>query len=205
MANKTRIRRLVMEVKIPSEKDLEPLNQNAKDFIYKSLQGLIQRLVNELNPNTSYIIETIEIDLGEINFQNPQNMINSFIEQFRKQLAHKKKSSKVSESYKYENAILQFIDRGRLPWWLDKSEDLNIKMPKKKFSLTFLDKIRSLIMDSDKNFFRLQNLLGDQGLDYLLKQILGKNHLFYSFSLRLVERSRQLKTNSFCFETFIST
>ena len=188
MANKTRIRRLVMEVKIPSEKDLEPLNQNAKDFIYKSLQGLIQRLVNELNPNISYIIETIEIDLGEINFQNPQSMINSFIEQFRKQLAHKKKSSKVSESYKYENAILQFIDRGRLPWWLDKTEDLNVKISKKKFSLTFLDKIRSLIMDSDKNFFRLQNLLGDQGLDYFLKQILGKNHPFYSFSLRLVER-----------------
>ena len=106
MANKTRIRRLVMEVRIPSEKDFEPLNQNAKDFVYRSLQDMIQSLVDELNPEMSYIIETIEIDLGKIDFRNPQNMINNFIIQFRKQLANKKTSSKVNELYKYENAIL---------------------------------------------------------------------------------------------------
>ena len=75
MANKTRIRRLVMEVKIPSEKDLEPLNQSAKDFVHKSLQGLIQKMVNELDPNIDYIFDRIEIDLGKINFQNPQKIL----------------------------------------------------------------------------------------------------------------------------------
>ena len=120
MTNKTRIRRLVMEVRIPSEKDFEPLNQNAKDFVYKGLQDVIQRLVDKLNPEINYIIETIEIDLGKIDFRNPQDMINNFIVQFRKQLANKKTSSKENELYKYENGILQFINRGNLPWWLDR-------------------------------------------------------------------------------------
>ncbi len=188
MATKTRIRRLVMEVEIPSEKDFESLNQNAKDFVYKNLQDLIQRLVDELNPDIDYIIDSVEIDLGKIDFQNPQNLISSFSDQFRKQLSFKKTSSKVSESYKFENAILQFIDRGTLPWWLDQTDELKVKMSKKKFSQTFLDQIKSLVIDSNKNFFRLQNFLGKQGLDHFLKQILKKNHSFYRFSLRLVEQ-----------------
>ena len=188
MATKTRIRRLVMEVEISSENDFESINQEVKDFVNRNLLDLIQELVNELNPDFDYIIDSIEIDLGKINFQSPHTVMSSFSEQFRKQLYYKKASSKVSESFKFENALLQFIDKGTLPWWLDQTNELKGDFTKKKFSQPFLDKIKSLLMGSKENFFRLQNFLGHPGLDHFLKQILKKNHTFYSFSLRLMEQ-----------------
>ena len=188
MATKTRIRRLVMEVEISSEKDFESLNQEAKDFVNRNLLDLIQELVNELNPDIDYIIDSIEIDLGKINFQSLHSIMSSFSEQFRKQLSYKKASSKVSESFKFENALLQFIDQGTLPWWLDQTDGLKGDLSKKKFSQPFLDKIKSLLMVSKVNFFRLQNFLDHHGLDHFLKQILKKNHSFYRFSLRLMEQ-----------------
>ena len=167
-----------MEVEISSEKDFESLNQEAKDFVNRNLLDLIQELVNELNPDIDYIIDSIEIDLGKINFQSLHSIMSSFSEQFRKQLSYKKASSKVSESFKFENALLQFIDQGTLPWWLDQTDGLKGDLSKKKFSQPFLDKIKSLLMVSKENFFRLQNFLDHHGLDHFLKQILKKTILF---------------------------
>ena len=73
-----------MEVEIPSEKDFEYLNQAAKDFVKSKLSDLIQKMVDELDPDIDYIFDRIEIDLGKINFQNPQNLIHTFGEQFKK-------------------------------------------------------------------------------------------------------------------------
>ena len=119
MATKTRIRRLVVEVEIPSEKNFENINQKARDFVKRNLLAEIQKLANELDPNVNYIIDQIEIDLGKINFQDPHSMSQLFGELFRKQLSQKKAAAKVNESVKFENAILQFIDQGSLPWWFD--------------------------------------------------------------------------------------
>ena len=175
-----------MEVEIPSEKDFEYLNQAAKDFVKSKLSDLIQKMVDELDPDIDYIFDRIEIDLGKINFQNPQNLIHTFGEQFKKELSYKKSSAQVSESFKFENAIFQFVEQGSLPWWLDQSDGLNWDISKKKFSKVFLNKISSLLVDSKERFFRLQNILGSQGFDHFLKQILKKDHSFYISSIRLI-------------------
>jgi hypothetical protein len=187
MATKTRIRRLVVEVEIPSEKNFENINQKARDFVKRNLLAEIQKLANELDPNVNYIIDQIEIDLGKINFQDPHSMSQLFGELFRKQLSQKKAAAKVNESVKFENAILQFIDQGSLPWWFDRSEGLKRNISKNKFSQGFLNKIRILLVNSEENFFRLQNFLGTQGFDHFLKEILNKNHSFFVSSILLME------------------
>ena len=50
MAAKTRIKRLVMEVEIPSEKDFEAINQKAKNLANTFFSDLIEQAIDELNP-----------------------------------------------------------------------------------------------------------------------------------------------------------
>lgn len=176
-----------MEVEIPSEKDFERVNQIAKDFVNKNLAAMIQKLTDELDPEVNYIIDQIEIDLGKINFQDQQSLTQTFGEQFRKQLSYKKDTAKVTKSLKFENAILEFVDQGSLPWWLYQSDVLKRNISKKKFSKVFLNKIRLLLMNSKASFFRLQSFLGTQGIDHFLKQLLTKHHPFYVSSLRLLD------------------
>jgi len=187
MATKARIRRLVMEVEIPSEKDFESINQKARDFVNRNLLAEIQKIADELDPKVNYIIDQIEIDLGTINFQDPHSLTQFFGELFRKQFSRKKASAKVTESVKFENAILQFVDQGSLPWWFDRSEGLKRDISKNKFSQDFLNKIRFLLVNSKENFFRLQNFLGTRGFEDFLKEILNKNHSFFVSSIRLIE------------------
>ena len=126
-----------MEIGIPSEKDFESINQKAKNLANTVILDLIERAVNELNQKNEYIIDLLEIDLGVIDFDNPQSMIQKFLQILRSKLSLKKTSTKVSKSFKLENSILQFIEYGTIPWWLDPSEVDKMSLTDKKFSLGF--------------------------------------------------------------------
>ena len=103
MAAKTRIKRLVMEVEIPSEKDFESINQKAKNLANTFFLDLIEQATDELNPDNDYIIDLLEIDLGVIDFDNPQTLIQKFLQILRKELSYQKASAVISKSSKFEN------------------------------------------------------------------------------------------------------
>ncbi len=187
MATKTRIKKLVMEIGIPSEKDFESINQKAKNLANTVFLDLIEIAVNELNPKNEYIIDLLEIDLGVIDFDNPQSMIQKFLQILRSKLSLKKTSTKVSKSFKLENSILQFIEYGTIPWWLDPSEVDKMSLTDEKFSLGFLEKVRLLLLESKTNFFRFKNFLGIVGFDRFIKRILKNNYSFYINTLQFLE------------------
>ena len=93
MAAKTRIKRLVMEVEIPSEKDFESINQKAKNLANTFFLDLIEQATDELNPDNDYIIDLLEIDLGVIDFDNPQTLIQKFLQILRKELSFPKSTA----------------------------------------------------------------------------------------------------------------
>ena len=84
-----------MEIGIPSEKDFESINLKAKNLANTVILDLIERAVNELNPKNEYIIDLLEIDLGLIDFDNPQSMIQKFLQILRRNLSSIKTSTQV--------------------------------------------------------------------------------------------------------------
>ena len=176
-----------MEVDIPSKNDFDELNEIAKSFVNKNLPALIQQLIGELNTEVDYIFDCLEIDLGIIDFKNPKNINQKFYEQLKREVTYKIEAAKVNPSFKFENGILQFMEQGAFPWWMDRTDELSRGLPKKKLTQAFLGKVRSLILDSKENFFRLLNFILKQDLENLLKQILKTNYSFYNDSIRLLQ------------------
>ena len=129
----------------------------------------------------------LEIDLGEIDFDNPQSMIQKFYQILRSKLSLIKTSTKVSKSFKLENSILQFIEYGTIPWWLDPAEVNKLNLNDKKFSLGFLEKVRLLLLESKTNFFRFKNFIGIGSFDQFIKRILKNNFSFYVNTLQFLE------------------
>ncbi len=81
MATKARIRRLVMEVEIPSEKDFESINQKARDFVNRNLLAEIQKIADELDPKVNYIIEAFQYFSGKKLFRKViPEAINDYID-----------------------------------------------------------------------------------------------------------------------------
>ena len=176
-----------MEVEIPSEKDFESINQKAKNLANTFFSDLIEQAIDELNPDNDYIIDLLEIDLGEIDFDNPQTLIQKFLQILRKELSYQKASAVISKSSKFENIILQFIEYGTIPWWLDPAKGMKLDIINIKFSLDFYEKVKLLLLDLKTNFYRLKNFLGSNGFDQFIKQILKKNYSFYIHSHQLLE------------------
>tara|TARA_B100001059_G_scaffold100683_1_gene100431 strand:+ start:89469 stop:95588 length:6120 start_codon:yes stop_codon:yes gene_type:complete len=188
MASKVRIQRFVAELDIPSEDLFDSISQKAANFINRNIPNLIDQVIRDLvDPNVDYIIDSIEVDLGKINFENIPDLNQSFQKKFKYIVSIKLANAQVDKSFKFERGILDFIEYGKFPWWMDQTAPWKRQLPE-KLSKTFLDKISSLLLVSKEHFFRLKNLLGQDDLDQLLKHLLKKEHLLYSFSLQLLEK-----------------
>ena len=75
MAVKGGIQRVQLEIEIPSEKDFDDISKTGFKFLNKWISDLVQKVLNELNPNGDYIINRLEIDLKIIDFQNSKHFI----------------------------------------------------------------------------------------------------------------------------------
>ena len=188
MASKVRIQRVVAELDIPSEDLFDSISQKAANFINRNIPNLIDQVIRDLvDQNIDYIIDSIVIDLGKINFENIPDLNQSFQKKFKDIVSIKLSTAQVDKSFKFERIILDFIEHGKFPWWMDQTVPWKRQFPK-KLSKTFLDKISSLLSVSKEHFFRLKNLLGHDDLDQLLKHLLKKEHLLYAHSLQILEK-----------------
>ena len=70
MATKVRIQKFITELTITSEDLFDPISQKASNFINRNIPSLIDQATVDLNPDDDYIIDSIEIDLDRINFEN---------------------------------------------------------------------------------------------------------------------------------------
>ena len=125
--------------------------------------------------------------MGKINFENITDLNQSFQKKFKYVVSIKLATAQVDKSFKFERGILDFIEHGKFPWWMDQTAPWKRQIPE-KLSKIFLDKISSLLSVSKEHFFRLKNLLGQDDLDQLLKHLLKKENLLYVLSLKLLEK-----------------
>ena len=188
MATKVRIKRFVTELTIPSEDLFDSISQKAANFINRNISSLIDQAIGDLDPDVDYIIDSIEIDLDNINFENIQELNQSFLSKFKDIISIKLATAQVDKTFKFEKAILDFVGQGKFPWWMDQTATWGSGLPKKKLSKVFIDKISSLLSVSKEHFFRLKNLLIQNDLEQILKQILKKEYSLYTHSLQLLEK-----------------
>ena len=188
MATKVRIQRFVTELTIPSEDLFDPISQKAANFINRNISSLIDQAIGDLDPDVDYIIDSIEIDLDKINFENIQELNQSFLSKFKDIISIKLATAQVDKTFKFEKAILDFVGQGKFPWWMDQTATWGRGLPKKKLSKAFIDKISLLLSVSKEHFFRLKNLLIQKDLEQLLRQILKKEYPLYTHSLQLLEK-----------------
>jgi len=120
MAFKVRIQSVVAELDIPSEDLFDSISQKAANFINRNIPNLINQVILDLvDPNVDYIIDSIEIDLGKINFENIPDLNQSFQKKFKYVVSIKLATAQVDKSFKFERGILDFIEHGKFPWWMD--------------------------------------------------------------------------------------
>ena len=188
MATKVRIQKFITELTITSEELFDPISQKASNFINRNIPSLIDQATVDLDPDDDYIIDSIEIDLDRINFENIHELNQYFLSKFRDILFLKLTNAQVDKTFKFERVILDFVKQGKFPWWMDQTETWGRGLPKKKLSKAFIDQISSLLLVSKEHFFRLKNLLIQTDLDQLLRQILKKEYPLYNHSLQLLEK-----------------
>ena len=187
MSSKVRIQHVIAELDISSKDLFNSISQKAANFINRNIPKLIDQVFQDLDPNVDYIIESIEIDLGKIKFENISDLNQLFQQKFKDVVSNKLSTAQVDKSFKFERGILDFIEHGKFPWWMDQTAAWERQFPK-KLSKNFLDKISSLLSVSKEHFFRLNNLLGQNDLDQLLKHLLKEDHIIYAHSLRLLDK-----------------
>ena len=132
MATKVRIQRFVTELTISSEDLFDTISQKAANFINRNISSLIDQAIGDLDPDIDYIIDSIEIDLNEINFENIQELNQSFLSKFKDIISIKLANAQVDKTFKFEKAILGFVEQGKFPWWMDQTAVLGRGLPKKK-------------------------------------------------------------------------
>ena len=78
MATKVRIQKFITELTITSEDLFDPISQKASNFINRNITSLIDQATEDLDPDDDYIIDSIEIDLDRINFENIHELNHYF-------------------------------------------------------------------------------------------------------------------------------
>ena len=141
MATKVRIQKFITELTITSEELFDPISQKASNFINRNIPSLIDQATVDLDPDDDYIIDSIEIDLDRINFENIHELNQSFLSKFRNILFLKLTNTQVDKTFKFEKAIIDFVKQGKFPWWMDQTETWGRGLPKKNFQRHSLTKL----------------------------------------------------------------
>ena len=92
------------ELTITSEDLFDPISQKASNFINRNIPSLIDQATVDLNPDDDYIIDSIEIDLDRINFENIHELNQSFLSKFRDILFLKLTNAQVDKTFKFEKS-----------------------------------------------------------------------------------------------------
>ena len=187
MAVKGGIQRVQLEIEIPSEKDFDDISKTGFKFLNKWISDLVQKVLNELNPNGDYIINRLEIDLKIIDFQNPEEIKKNLYLKLKKEISSILPLSEVNSDERVNNYIIEFIKKGRFGWRFDEKKELINELSKVNFSSKIGQEITLLISNSEQYFYRFKNLLDPFTYEKYLKNTYKKTFTFYTQTFKLLD------------------
>ena len=187
MAVKGGIQRVQLEIEIPSEKDFDDISKTGFKFLNKWISDLVQKVLNELNPNGDYIINRLEIDLKIIDFQNPEEIKKNLYLKLKKEISSILHLSEVNSDERVNNYIIEFIKKGRFGWRFDEKKELINELSKVNFTSKIGQEITLLISNSEQYFYRFKNLLDPFTYEKYLKNTYKKTFTFYTQTFKLLD------------------
>ena len=123
--NELLIKRIKFDINIENKNDFDKIALNSSNIVNNHLPDVLQKIVDSIvTKNERLSINSIEIDIGEIDFYN----INSFLDKFYTIFLKELKKFKNNNSYyprSNELLIAYFLNFGYLPWWANSNEKFN--------------------------------------------------------------------------------
>ena len=180
MTNDVIIRKLIFDLEIENEKKYFPvsnqISMNINDSFLKQLDNIFSKFKDNY-----YKIKSLEINIGDLNFNELVNLENIIIDHINTYLESNLLKFDI-ESRNINELLINYSYNGYLPWWASNKKKVNEfikKNLKNDISLT-----HDILVRDFKSFKRIKEILNKSTFKLLLKTILKKN--FSSF-LKIVD------------------
>ena len=180
MTNDVIIRKLIFDLEIENEKKYFPVSNQISMNINDSFLKQIDNIFGKFKDNY-YKIKSLEINIGDLNFNELVNLENIIIDHINTYLESNLLKFDI-ESRNINELLINYSYNGYLPWWASNKKKVNEfikKNLKNDISLT-----HDILVRDFKSFKRIKEILNKSTFKLLLKTILKKN--FSSF-LKIVD------------------
>ena len=180
MTNDVIIRKLIFDLEIENEKKYFPVSNQISMNINDSFLKQIDNIFGKFKDNY-YKIKSLEINIGDLNFNELVNLENIIIDHINTYLESNLLKFNI-ESRNINELLINYSYNGYLPWWASNKKKVNEfikKNLKNDISLTY-----DILVRDFKSFKRIKEILNKSTFKLLLKTILKKN--FSSF-LKIVD------------------
>ena len=180
MTNDVIIRKLIFDLEIENEKKYFPVSNQISMNINDSFLKQLDNIFGKFKDNY-YKIKSLEINIGDLNFNELVNLENIIIDHINTYLESNLLKFDI-ESRNINELLINYSYNGYLPWWASNKKKVNEfikKNLKNDISLT-----HDILVRDFKSFKRIKEILNKSTFKLLLKTILKKN--FSSF-LKIVD------------------
>ena len=176
------IKELKLDIDIDQANDFENVALNSSNIVNNLFIDVLQKVVDILfNTNEKIFINTIEIDLGEIDFKNTESISEKFYTILLAELKKIKRSTFYNPRSN-ELLIAYFLKFGFLPWWASSNEKFNNFISANSYNKKISDELLDLITKNKSNYHRLLNILSLKNQSVFFKNYLQKNYSHYKNS-----------------------
>lgn len=149
---KDAINKVQFDLHCNSEATAKRVQKEISDFTWSRINRIIDDLLGKANSNLLYKIDRIELDLGDIALSalsSPEvleGLQNKFEEALQRNLRHLSSEDRtVMTGDEADWKVLKcYLLTGDIPWWVDKSQDTNIRKLARRISQNFPQRIIDL-------------------------------------------------------------
>ena len=183
--NNITIKELRFNLEVDENKDFENVAFNISELTNNYLIDNIQKDFDAIFKSEETIsINSIIIDLGEIDLSNKKSIIDSISHILLKKI----KTLGFNESKSNESLLIHFLKFGSLPWWASSKEKLNKFINLNSFNKNLRDSLFHTVNTNNSNFSRLLNILNKKNKKKFFRKYLDDKFLYFENTTFFFER-----------------
>ena len=183
--NNITIKELRFNLEVDENKDFENVAFNISELTNNYLIDNIQKDFDAIFKSEETIsINSIIIDLGEIDLSNKKSIIDSISHILLKKI----KTLGFNESKSNESLLIHFLKFGSLPWWASSKEKLNKFITLNSFNKNLRDSLFHTVNTNNSNFSRLLNILNKKNKKKFFRKYLDDKFLYFENTTFFFER-----------------
>lgn len=196
--NNILIKELNFQIELDQITDFEDIANHVSELSNNNLKASLQKaLDNNFKIHENIFIDTLTINVGEVDFNNYSSISKKIINSLIDKIVSLEKVNFKSNEY----LLNYFIKYGFLPWWANSAKKMNDYLRIHDFNRNLKDELYQKIIRDNLSFYRLFNILNYNNKNKVLKKYLGNKFLYFQnctlYFQNLFENSYNITSSNF--------